>query len=53
MGYGHFNIRHDGLFNFIESTPGANDSHTELAVYQGTEKWINRTAFNRLVQSKS
>ena len=46
LGYGHFNIRHDGLFNFIETTPGLNDSYTELSVYGGTDKWINRTAFN-------
>ena len=45
LGYGHFNVRHNGVFNFVEQTPES-DSHTALSVYTGSDKWINRTAFN-------
>lgn len=46
LGYGHFNIRHDGVFNFMETSPTSSDKYSELSVYNGSDKWINRTAFN-------
>lgn len=45
FGYSHFNIRNDGHFSFVDNTSGSNQ-HTELAVYTGPKRWINRTVFN-------
>lgn len=42
LGYSHFSIRHDGQFNFGNN----NTEYTQLSQYTGTDKWINRTAFN-------
>lgn len=41
LGYSHFSIRHDGQFDF-----GTNNDLTNLSPDNGTDKWINRTAFN-------
>ena len=46
FGYSHYNIRHDGQFKFTETNVTPIVKYTELSVYGGTEKWINRTAFN-------
>jgi hypothetical protein len=46
LGYTHFNIRHDGIFNFSDSLSLNQEKYTNLSVYQGTDRWINRTAFN-------
>ncbi len=47
FGYSHFNIRHDGAFNFLEATDGSG-MFSSLAPYTGENRWINRTVFNFL-----
>lgn len=48
LGYGHFNVRHNGQFIFQSSiTPSPNpDLHTYLTPQVNSNNWINRTAFN-------
>ena len=45
FGYSHFNVRHDGAFNFIDE-PVGDKIYSSLAQYTGAKRWINRTVFN-------
>jgi len=47
FGYSHFNIRHDGAFDFLED-PVTMESYSSLSPYTGPNRWINRTVFNFL-----
>lgn len=44
LGYSHFNVRHEGEFDFLDDPEGA--SYSSLAPYIGPKRWINRTVFN-------
>ena len=45
FGYSHFNVRHNGEFNFLTET-GTEQMYSSLALYTGPKRWINRTVFN-------
>jgi len=45
FGYSHFNVRHDGAFDFVED-PITMETYSVLSPYTGPNRWINRTVFN-------
>ena len=45
FGYSHFSVRTNGEMNFIP-TPDNQSFYTELAPYDGPNRWINRSVFN-------
>ena len=45
FGYSHFNIRHEGEFEFL-SDPVTGEMYSSFATYSGEKRWINRTVFN-------
>lgn len=45
FGYSHFNIRHEGEFEFL-SDPVTGEMYSSFGLYSGEKRWINRTVFN-------
>lgn len=45
FGYSHFNIRHEGEFEFL-SDPATGEMYSRFGLYSGEKRWINRTVFN-------
>ncbi len=46
FGYSHFNIRHEGEFNYLDDPDGSANMFSSFGPYTGEKRWINRTVFN-------
>ncbi len=47
LGYTHYNVRHDGNFSFIKN-PANKIDFSLINLYDGEDRWINRTVFNQI-----
>lgn len=48
LGYTHYNIRHNGDFNFGTNAVPSPSEFSVLNPYGGPDRWINRTVFNQV-----